>query len=422
MQTLLQFVFYGVAVGGSAFFLINRRRFDFFTLGFASGLIYFLPGFFGFVRSSRNFALPEPLHPETYMVFIAVLATIALSAVIYDSVAAGATKTSGRSVSTALTTESALIIALLGLAATLVTSGGDLFSGQKPEVMEAIGRWHILFRFAALYLLVFAVHRKQVPLAVIGTMFLLFDLYVGFRIGIVIGLLAAATLLLNAKGAQSLLRRERRTIIFGVLLVAFVFVYKRIYAVVKLGMWDVVVDRLTDPQILLIALMNSEPFGTQSILNEVILTGFYTGPDHLRSVASLIVPFSNMLGAEVQNFNSLFQEHLFGGVVDFGLANNIWAQMYAIGGWAALAIAIPVYAVLLGLGSWLLSTTRGSLVALVVVAFTFIAFYAHRNDILYLLVLLRRCLMVWLVCILPGMLCIDAARVKRPRRLTTVPS
>ena len=43
--------------------------------------------------------------------------------------------------------------------------------------------------------------------------------------------------------------------------------------------------------------------GERSLTNEVILTGFHTGPEHLRSIASLVVPYSNMLGAEVKNFN-----------------------------------------------------------------------------------------------------------------------
>ena len=37
---------------------------------------------------------------------------------------------------------------------------------------------------------------------------------------------------------------------YGILLVAVIFIYKRVYTVIKLGLWDVVVDRLTDPEIL----------------------------------------------------------------------------------------------------------------------------------------------------------------------------
>ena len=96
-----------------------------------------------------------------------------------------------------------------------------------------------------------------------------------------------------------------------------------------------------------------------------------------------------------------------------GLANNIWAQIYSIGGGAALIAAIPIYSLLLGLGSWLLHRSRGSSVVLVAVVFSFVAFYIHRNDIGYFLQLLRRALMVWAILIVPAMLIVDARRIHR---------
>jgi hypothetical protein len=276
--------------------------------------------------------------------------------------------------------------------------------------MESVGRWHVLFRFAAIYLLVFAVARRQTVIACLAIALLLFDLYVGFRLGVVIGAIGAATLVLNRRGARSLLQSEKRTLLAGLVLVAFVFLYKRVYIVVKLGLWDTVVARLTSPDLSFLALMGSEPFGTQTILNEVIRTGFTVDATHLGGIAALLVPFSNLLGAEIQSFNDLFQQELFGGVARGGLANNIWAQFFAIGGWLGICFIIPVYVLLLALGSWLLTNQRGAVVALIVVAFSFIAFYFHRNDVLFMLVLLRRCLMIWLVLVIPALLVVDARR------------
>jgi len=69
-----------------------------------------------------------------------------------------------------------------------------------------------------------------------------------------------------------------------------------------------------------------------------------------------------------------------------------------------------VFVGLLGIGSWLLNTSKGAIVVLVAVAFTFLAFYIHRNDVLFMLVLLRRTLMVWFVLVIPGMLLVDARK------------
>lgn len=418
MLIFLQTTFYVLAAVGSAYFLVRQREFDFFTIGFASGVVYFLPGFFGFVRSSGNYSLSEPLQPQSYLVFISVLLCVLLGAYVFDQLVPGGQSDSKRVIPLQLTTEMAIGVAIFGLIATLLASGADLFSSQKADVIESTGRWHILFRFASIYLLVFAVVRKQRMLVAVGILLLLFDLFIGFRMGVVIGALAAATIIFHRRGVQSLIKSERRSLVFGVLLIAVIFIYKRIYTVIKLGLWDTVVARLSDPDILAIALMTSEPFGTQSILNEVIRTDFHISAAHLSSVATLLVPFSNLLGAEIQSFNSLFQERLFGGVVQGGMAANIWAQMYAIGGWFGLGIGIPVYVAFLGLGSWLLRVSKGSIVVLVAVTFTFLAFYIHRNDVLFMLVLLRRCLIVWIVMVIPGMLLVDARRVRRAAKPT----
>ena len=271
----------------------------------------------------------------------------------------------------------------------------------------------MLFRFGAIFLLGFAVYRRQIAFAALAVLLLLFDLYIGYRVGVVIGILSAVTIVLNARGQQSLLIAERRSLIAGILFVAVIFIYKRVYTVVKLGLWDVVVDRMSDPQVLMLALMTSEPFGTQTILNEIIRTDFHTGVAYLGSLSSLLVPFSNLLGAEVISFNSLFQQKLFGGVVIGGMAANIWAQAYAAASWVGVGIAVCGYVTLLGMGSYLLSSARGALVILVAVGFTYVAFYIHRNDLLFMLVLLRRALIVWFLVVLPTMLLVDSRRLSR---------
>ena len=241
MEQPLQFVFIAAAATGSAYFLSRRRRFDFFALGFASSLVYFLPGFFGFVRSSSNFLVPEPLQTGTYLVFLAVLVATVTGAIVFDQVFQERPAPARTSVSLGLTAEIAVMVAFLGLLATLATSGAELFSPRKSDVIDSVGRWHILFRFAAIYAVIFAVLRKDVLPGIVGGAFLLFDLFIGFRLGVVIGLLSAATLLLNRRGAQVLLQSQKRMLAAGIVAVAAIFLYKRVYIAVKLGLWDTVI-------------------------------------------------------------------------------------------------------------------------------------------------------------------------------------
>ena len=412
-MTVSQAVFCLIAAAGSAYFALRRRRVDFYTIGFAAALLYFLPGFFGFVRSSTDFYVMTPLLVETYLVFIGVLAAIIVGAIVFDMTVEVRPAETGLRIPMYLTTESALVIAAMAFAITFMTSGDLLFNASKSDVMDSIGRWHILFRFAAILAVAFAAARRQVALGAIAVAFLCVDLFIGFRSGFAIAVLSAAVIVLSRQGPQALLVAQRKIILLGLFVIVFLLVYKQIYAPIKLGVWSLVADRLFSREIVTLALINSEPFTTQTVLNEVLRTEFITGPEHLSSLSSLLVPFAPAIGPSTVSYNDLYQQELFGGVVSGGLANNIWAQIYSIGGGAALIAAIPIYSLLLGLGSWLLHRSRGSSVVLVAVVFSFVAFYIHRNDIGYFLQLLRRALMVWAILIVPAMLIVDARRIHR---------
>src|SRR5690606_41059085 len=67
-------------------------------------------------------------------------------------------------------------------------------------------------------------------------------------------------------------------------------------------------------------------------LNEVVLRGFRTEFDHVSAVVYQLLFFSDKLGLTASSFNDYFQGALFPGV-DYGMASNIWAQMWSAGGW-----------------------------------------------------------------------------------------
>ena len=146
------------------------------------------------------------------------------------------------------------------------------------------------------------------------------------------------------------------------------------------------------------AVLESEPFVTQTILNEVIVNNFTTGTDYLAdSVLFQFMMFGREMFGNQVSFNQLFQYHLFPEVTG-GMANNIWAQMIAAGGWPLFLAFLGGFVVLLRVGSSLLNAknlwTRGA----AALAFAFWAFYIHRNDIGYQLGLEKRVLFVWFFC------------------------
>ena len=181
--------------------------------------------------------------------------------------------------------------------------------------------------------------------------------------------------------------------------VSSLFVYKQIFVAIKLGMWDVIADRIQDTDLYTAAIMMSEPFNTQAILNEVVAQDFRVGMGHLRDIFSQFVLFSPELGSAPLSFNDLFQPTLFPSDLDYGMANNIWAEMLSSGGWPLLGLFVAFFVVMLIPGSYLIRSRDPIIAAGTALTFSYWAFYIHRNDLLYQINLEKRTILVWVACV-----------------------
>ena len=83
------YVFWIVATIGLFYFVIKVRLFDFFSIAFFSGMLYFMPGFVGYVTEfntpySPYVKRPDKIVDEAYLIMIFVQGSILFSAIIYD--------------------------------------------------------------------------------------------------------------------------------------------------------------------------------------------------------------------------------------------------------------------------------------------------------------------------------------------------
>jgi hypothetical protein len=165
------------------------------------------------------------------------------------------------------------------------------------------------------------------------------------------------------------------------------------------GDFSVLLNVLTLPSSYVDAFFRSEPFVTATIINEVISNRYELPLEHLTDALAIAIPFAAGLDAGPATFGSMFQRDLFPEVT-FGMAHNIWAQMYAIGG----LVGVTIYAILFGLGivalQHFMQRTRGSLAAFLALSAAYWAFYSHRNDFFYQLVLQRRILFAFLAVLI----------------------
>lgn len=418
---MFQLVFILVSVFGVLYFSVAKRQFDFFTIGFFSACIYFMPGYFGFTLypPGSNFPrLPVMLLDETYMVMIALLVVILMGAFLFDFIPKKA------EINLPLKggkyfVHVAIGLAIIGCLATIILSGHQLLSTNKREMMESLSRWHILWVMSASIGAVVAFSQKKFGLMFVCVILLLFDVYIGFRSSFAMVLISLVVLGFSVKGKSRMILENKVLVLFSMAGALFIFVYKSIYLAVKGGAWGSIAGRFTSSDLYVESVLYSEPFTTQVILNEVIRTNFHISGDHFVGLLNNLLLFSPSIGLKAESFNSKFQPMLFA-YHDAGMANNIWAEMWSVGGWMLLSVFIIMFVGVLFFGSYLLRISNPVIKGGVALFFSYWAFYTHRNDIAYQVVLEKRVFLVWLACIVLSYLVVLWGRTLKNKKLSYV--
>ncbi len=399
---MFQFVFIIVSLVGISFFLVAKRQFDFFTIGFFSTCIYFLPGFFGFALYARagnpNSWPLSKLLDGTYVVMIVVLIAILIGAFSFD-LFSGKTVINLRLKGSKYVVHLTVGFAILGCLATVLESGHELLSINKNQMMIGISRWHILWVVSSsLGAIISFLEKKWIFLCICAALLLL-DMFIGFRSSVALTIISLAVICFSMKGKSRIVLKHKGMILLSILIVLILFVYKRIYLFVKIGAWDIVSERLMNFDTYIQSVIYSEPFITQVILNEVVKTNFKVTGEHFIGLFNNLILFSPSLGLKTESFNSQFQPILFP-YRDAGMASNIWAEMWSAGGWWLLSTFIIVYVFGLFVGSYFLRVNDPAFKGGVALCFSCWAFYIHRNELVYQITLEKRIFLIWFVCVL----------------------
>lgn len=125
----------------------------------------------------------------------------------------------------------------------------------------------------------------------------------------------------------------------------FLFVYSHFRTFLRAGDYVALLERLNSLDFIVYSLMYSEPFITQSILNEVVEKDFTSPLYQLVSFILVPVPFTTMFfNVDGLQFFGHYQEVLFGKLTGIGtLANNYWAQLWSMGGYSLLIIYLFIH-------------------------------------------------------------------------------
>jgi hypothetical protein len=423
----MQIAFIALCLVGAWVFW-RRRRIDPMLLGFASCVFYFAPALAGRIDKPLM-GYSAIIAPDVYGVMIIVMLATIATAVLVDRVpVAGAVPLRVRHVPHVL-----LGITLCATMVSIFTIGWAYFC-EKPEMMGSIDRWYYVAAYCAPLCFATAVAERAWMVVVLAAAVLLIDSLIGYRAGLAIACMAAA--LVYGQGIVSAGPRSLAIFVLVALLAGFTFVGLRaVMAQVKYPLRVLCVAPAAEPVSLpgspdalprtragmpviehwpapelrpnLITQMMGEPSIVQATLNEVVTRRFTVDRAHLVQQVKTALPGSWVVfGIEPRDpvtFNLLYQPALFPKVA-IGMASNPWAQAYASGGFAMVALFAAGYAIGLGVLTMLFRVTGGALQAIVAVLAGWWGFYAHRNDLMIEIGIIKMVLYCAVAALLVGWL------------------
>ncbi len=400
----MQIIFYLLSSFYGGYFLLYRRKIDYSFIAYFSAILYFLPGFWGYTNylGEGGFWQKDQIIDSTYLVFIVVLSSIFFLSLLQDAMFLSfPPRREGRVLISKERILEVRILALLSLTALvmmLFDSGEALFLPDKQLVLDALTRSHILFYSSVMLGFVISFSMGLRGYFILFVLLLGFNTYIGFRSNTAIAILA---LMVCHFGQQ---RKISYKSLFKFLLVSLsiavlMFLYKTIGHAVKSGNWHLVYERVTSLDNYIAMITKSEPFVIQANLNTVLKENYNTPLDHVLALFQQFILFSNNLGVNAATFNSYFQKDLFS-EVNYGMASNIWAQMWSAGGWLLFVYMVLVFNILIIVANYIFKYKSRFYVVALSPIFIYWVFYIHRNDLGYLLNLQKRLLLIMLFVVI----------------------
>lgn len=380
-----------------SYFAFFRRRFDLFAIANLGAAFYMLPLFVGRIPKvgTDGLLIRElmDLDPRVYVFGYAVIIAPTLTGILYDQFMPAARKQRpDRSYAGWY-----LLLALIGIAVHLSTS--PLFFANKATTLEHIGFFYTLFETAISLAVLDAFKNRRWWLFAVAVCLLVLDVTVGFRFNLVLVAIGCVLLWLSEKGP---IRLSSRLHIYSLLALTLLVVGVAANPIRVYGV-KVTFQYFTGPIGFYNEFFRLEPFATQSIANESFRKELSCRPFNWRQFALLVVPLSRLLDVQPQLFEAEYKP-LFPDV-KFGLAGNPWAEAFCRDGWVGFALTLAFFTMLLVALQLTLDFGFGPAPA-VALCGIIVAFYVHRNDAYFLLILLRRiailAVVVWTLRLLSG--------------------
>lgn len=383
--------------------LFKRRTVDFYALAILSSLFYFSPLFFGYVwLHDKGSDVINPITERMAGIYLMVFASLFLGMLFNDGLMLS--KRSRNELRSVGYQNIFYYLALVFWLLFAMVHSQDLLHARK----ENFGSIYSVAFTAVVFALVLSLLAKDYKWSFVFLMAAVIDLYAGNREIIAFTFLSVFVVLTSRLGSIRLSRYyvAIAALVLGVMLLA---VYKMIGAAIVVNRWDLVVDRLTTPQFYSFAIMRAEPFVTQSILYEATEQEWAFNGSIALNIAQVLMPLSSLFDSEIVSVSSIVNQKI--GDIGYGVASNIWAEAYMLGGGLSVVVFAILYALLPMVANVCFFKYRSlpsqTLIALLAVV---LLFFIHRAGLEYSFNIFKRYVLYFAFVVALGSLLVGRGR------------
>lgn len=398
--------------------IFKTRRFDFFSIAALSAFIYYYPGVIGYISTSLYDKIP--IDASTYSCLCIFLAVLLVFMIIADKYAI----TIGTFVwynpyknrenylaSDYSTNLAVLIVELLGLlmlAKTFSTFDGFRVNFNKMQLLANSNRFTEYLKYISLFTFVYSYVNTgwyNKTSRIISSILIGYTFVLGHRSFMVIGIIAIFMHYVNSTKKVRLVKviRKHWVICSGMFLAALFFLFvKNIFAAFMAGQYELVMSRLTNPEYYVNSLLNSEANSITSNLHKVVSSGMeYSFGFYLLGLLQLIPLVGGSVTASLgyvsfeKKLNLAFNTQLDQGI---GLASTYLGEAYSMGGsFMVMMIMFFTFCALLFLVYRYNNTNSSIAYTYYGIIATYFTFYLHRNSLVFLLIMARAYLYIWIL-------------------------
>ncbi|MDI9878893.1 hypothetical protein [Flectobacillus longus] len=376
-------------------------------LSFFSSLVYFIPGFSGLIINPYNTDETTAIYPPCYWVYDLVLGINLLTVLFNDTFL--------QEKSICITGDfkpnlalGAFFMGMLGLIGSLIQfpdlylNRAEISKGELQSILsQQADRWSVIWAMGASLLAMIAFKADYRFYQIVAVLLLGLDLFWGGNRSssafVVLALLVLSTQHEPKRLANYFIHwKYLGKVLLIISLGAVFFISKLILPLLQANRMDLFNEIYPSWQdVLFHAFIVSEPAAIQANLSETLRKGIEVDWYHPIDIVSQLIIGGDWLGMQ-SNSHYLTQKDLFP-QLEYGLAYNIWGDIWASGGWITLIIFIFFYHIVLVIGNLLIKRSTGYSLVVIALFFSIWAFYIHRNNLLFQLYLQKRVLVFAIV-------------------------